>query len=63
MQKMINEEQISDKIKGLDKKKASFNGIPSKILAENFDIISPFVTKIYNDSNINQNFPDPLKLA
>ena len=60
----VNEEQISEKIKALDKKKAStFNGIPSKILAENYDIISPFVTKMYNDSNIHLNFPDPLKLA
>ena len=60
----VNEEQTSENIKNLDKKKAStFKGIPSKILAENYDIISPFVTKIYNDSNRNLNFPDPLKLA
>ena len=59
-----NEHEISQKIKSLNKKKAStFNGIPSKILAENYDIISPFVTKIYNDSNTNLNFPDPLKQA
>ena len=59
-----NEQEISQKIKSLNKKKAStFNGIPSKILAENYDIISPFVTKIYNDSITNLNFPDPLKQA
>ena len=60
----ITEEQVSEKIKNLDKKKAStFNGIPSKILAENYDIISPFVTKIYNESNTDLHFPDTLKLA
>ena len=59
-----NEQEISQKIKSLNKKKAStFNGIPSKILDGNYDIISPFVTKIYNDSNTNLNFPDPLKQA
>ena len=60
----VNEQQVKEKIKGLDKRKAStFNGIPSKILAENYDIISPFITKMYNDSNINLKFPDSLKLA
>ena len=49
---------------GLDTKKATpVNGIPSKILVENYDIITPFLTKMYNDSNLNMNFPDPLKLA
>ena len=60
----VNVEQISETMKGLNKKKAStFNGIPSKILAENYDIISPFITKMYNDSNLNLKFPDSLKLA
>ena len=59
-----NEQEISQKNQESYKKKAStFNGIPSKIPAENYDIISPFVTKIYNDSNTNLNFPDPLKQA
>ena len=57
-------ENISEKIKGLDKNKATTrNGIPSNILAENYDIISTFITKIYNDSTINLNFPELLKLA
>ena len=34
-----------------------------KRLAENYDIISPFITKIYTDSTINLNFPELLKLA
>ena len=60
----VSVEQSTENIKGLDKKKAStFNGIPSKILSDNYDIISPFVTKMYNDSNINMYFPDLLKLA
>ena len=51
-------------MKGLDKKKAStFNGIPPKILAENYDIISPFIAKIYNDSNLKMLFPVALKFA
>ena len=49
---------------GLDKKKATtLNGIPTKILVDNCDIITPFLTKMYNDSNLNMNFPNPLKLA
>ena len=45
------------KIKGLDKKKPStFNGIPPKILVEIYDIISPFITKMFNDSNLNMIF-------
>ena len=59
-----DEENISERIKCLDKNKATtHNGIPSKILAENYDIISPFITKIYNDCTTNMKFPDPLKLA
>ena len=60
----VNEENISEEIMGLDKKKATtVDGIPSKILVENYDIISPFITKMYNDSKLNMNFPDSLKLA
>ena len=60
----VNEESISKKVKGLDKKKAStFNGIPPKILAENYDIISSFIAKIYNDSNLKMLFPVALKFA
>ena len=33
------------------------------MLVENYDIISPFLTKFYNDSKSNSNFPDPLKWA
>ena len=60
----VNEESISEKVNGLDKKKAStFNGIPPEILAENYDIISPFIAKIYNDSNLKMLFPVALKFA
>ena len=60
----VEEEIISEKLRHLDKKKASnLNGIPPKILVENYDIFSPFLTKLINDSNSNMKFPDPLKLA
>ena len=60
----VEEEIISEKLRHLDKKKASnLHGIPPKILVENYDIFSPFLTKLINDSNSNMKFPDPLKLA
>ena len=60
----VNEESISIKVNGLDKKKTStLNGIPPEILVENYDIISPFIAKMYNDSNLNMFFLDALKLA
>ena len=60
----INEDIMQTKIKSLDKKKATtFKGIPSKILAENYDVISPFVANMYNESTIKMEFPDLLKLA
>ena len=61
---LVTKNHISEKIKGLNKKKAStFKGIPSKLLVENYDIISSFITKLYNDSNLSLKFPDALKLA
>ena len=60
----VEEEIISEKLRHIDKKKASnLNGIPPKILVENYDILSPFLTKLINGSNSNMKFPDPLKLA
>ena len=50
-----DEENISEKIKFLDKNKAATrNGIPSKYLAEYYDT-SPFIRKICNDSTTNLN--------
>ena len=51
-------------ISSLDKRKpTTLNNIPTKILVENYDIISPFVTNLLNDSNCNSDFPSALKLA
>ena len=37
--------------------------LEKNLLSENYDIISPFITKIYNDSKSNTDFPDHLKYA
>ena len=44
-------------------KPTTFNNIPAKILVENIEICSPFISKMYNDSIINSNFPEALKKA
>ena len=36
---------------------------PTRILVDNIDIISPFITEMYNESNRKSNFPNSLKLA
>ena len=60
----INEAGIKDNINSLDKKKpTTFNNIPIRLLVENNDIISPFITDICNESISNVVFPDSLKLA
>ena len=55
---------IKDKISSLNKKKpTTFNNIPTRILVDNCDIISPFITDIYNTSKSKSEFPSTLKLA
>ena len=44
-------------------KPTTFNNIPAKILVENSEICSPFISKIYNDAIFNSKFPGPLKHA
>ena len=44
-------------------KPTTFNNIPAKILVENCEICSSFISKIYNDSILNTHFPDALKRA
>ena len=44
-------------------KPTPFNNISAKNLVENIDICSPFITKFYNDSLSESNFPDLLKQA
>ena len=60
----VSEWMINKKISSLDKRKpTTHNNIPTKILVENRDIISPFITNIYNESKSKSEFPSSLKLA
>ena len=45
------------------KKPTTYKNIPTKLLVETSDVISPFLTKINNDAKLHSNFPNPLKLA
>ena len=40
-----------------------YDDIPAKILYKNRNIVSPFVTRIYDNAKNNCNFPTPLKLG
>ena len=58
----VDESVICGKIDSLDKSKPTiYNNIPIRILVDNKDIISPFITEMYNESNSKSNFS--LKLA
>ena len=60
----VDESVICDKIDSLNKRKpTTYNNIPTRILVDNKDIISPFITEMYNESNRKSNFPNSLKLA
>ena len=55
---------MNDRIDALDKKKpTTFGNIPTWILKENKDIISPIITEMYNECSRNTIFPNSLKLA
>ena len=61
---LVDESIINDIIDGLDKRKpTTYNNIPTRILIENKDIISPIITEIYNDCSYKSIFPNALKLA
>ena len=58
----ISESKIQTQIASLNKKKhTTFNNIPIRILVENSDILSPFITDIYNNSKSKSEFPPTLK--
>ena len=60
----ISEPMVQKQIASLNKKKpTTFNNIPTRILVENSDIISPFITNIYNNCKYKSEFPPTLKLA
>ena len=62
--KPVDETIINAKIGSLDKRKpTTYKNIPTKILVESKDIISPIIAQIFNDCNNNSNFPNALKLA
>ena len=62
--KPISESSMNARIDALDKNKpTTYNNIPTWILSDNKDIISPFITEIYNACSHNSNFPNSLKLA
>ena len=57
-------EDIEKEIRKLNiNKPTTFNNIPAKILVETSEICSPFITKIFNESILNSNFPQSLKQA
>jgi hypothetical protein len=61
---VVTEKTIRNTIDNLNvKKPTTFNNIPAKILVENADICTPYITKIYNDSIASSKFPELLKLA
>ena len=61
---MCNVDEISTHLQSLNiKKPTTCNNIPAKIIAENYDIISPFITNIYNECTTISNFPARLKCA
>ena len=60
----INTLVVEEHISSLDKRKpTTFKNIPTKILVENYNIFSPFITNLFNDSKNNSEFPSALKLA
>ena len=62
--KPISELIINEKIDSLDKRKpTTYNNIPTRVLVENKDIISPIITEMYNESTHQSIFPNALKLA
>ena len=55
---------MKNEIKNLNiSKPTTYNNIPAKILVDNVDICTPYITKIYNDSVLSSVFPEKLKMA
>ena len=55
MRSVINELNIN--------KPTTYNNIPAKILVDNVDICSHYITETYNHAVLNCTFPDALKTA
>ena len=57
-------EDINKRILELDPNKASVeNDIPVKILIESHDVVSTYLSDLYNRSKLLSNYPSPLKLG
>ena len=62
--KDTTEDEMYSKIKALDPKKACMeNDIPAKILIGTNDIVSGYLSRMYNDSKISEKYPTSLKTA
>ena len=60
----ITEDEIYSKIKKIDPKKASMEkDIPAKVLIGSNDIVSSYLSNIFNDSKNSQKYPTSLKMA
>ena len=60
----ISINEIEDKIKNIDIKKASSDDdIPAKIIIGCSDIVSPYIREIYDKAILNCEFPALLKFA
>ena len=58
------EEAIRDEIKNLNiNKPTTFKNIPAKIIVENKEMLSPFLSNIFNELILRGIFPDLLKMA
>ena len=58
------EDEIYTMIKSLDPKKACVaNDIPAKLLIGTNDIVSSYISKMYNENKNNDKYPDSLKSA
>ena len=56
--------EIINEIKNLDELKATqSNGIPTKVIKENYDIFATFITENFNNMIENSVFPDSFKQA
>ena len=56
--------EITNEIKNLDESKATqSNGIPAKVIKENYDIFAAFITENFNSMIENSVFPNSRKQA
>ena len=60
----VSSSEFQEEIRKLNTKKASVeNDIPTKIIIGSSDIISIYLSEIYNEAKNHQDFPEALKLA